>query len=183
MKKFLLILFFLTSLSMASSNVNDDKRIKDALLRYNYGIIKMTKSGDTHLLKNMLSEDVYFKLMIWADSWKFSNLAMVAKINDLRFSPIAYNENNATIRTMENWTFGYADLTTKKYALEPMNVFYQMHYTLKKHHDTWIIVDVKHLKEETFIKQNTHKPSIELKKDKPKDDIPDKNLQGEIATH
>jgi hypothetical protein len=183
MKIFLLILYFLVSLSIASSNVNDEKRIKDALLKYNYGIIKMTKSGDTHLLENMLSQDVYFKLMIWADSWKFSNLAMVAQINDLRFSPIAYNENNATIRTMENWTFGYADLTTKKYALEPMNIFYLMHYTLKKQDDTWIIVDVKHLKEESFTKENRHKPSLEPKKDKPKTDMADENLQGKIATH
>jgi|LGOV01.1.fsa_nt_gb hypothetical protein len=171
MKKFLLILLFFASLSIASSNVNDDKRIKDALLKYNYGIIKMTKSGNTKLLKDMLSQKLYFKLMIWADSWKFSNLAMVAQINDLRFSPIAYNENNATVRTLENWTFGYADLIKRDYALKPLNIFYQMHYTLQKDGDMWKIIAIKHLKEEVFTKQNTHKPSLEEEKEKPKDDI------------
>lgn len=167
-----LILFFLLApFCFAVSNVDDDKRIKDALLKYNYGIIKMTKSGDTKLLKNMLSQEAYFKLMVWADSWKFSNLAMVAQINDLRFSPIAYNENNATIRTMENWTFGYADLVKRDYALEPMNIFYKMKYTLKKHHGQWIIVAVENLKEEVFEKPNNHKPKVEQKKEKPKESV------------
>ncbi|MDD2790948.1 MAG: hypothetical protein PHU40_09835 [Sulfurimonas sp.] len=183
MNKILFILLFFATLSIANSNIDDDKRIKDTLLKYNYGIIKMTKSGDTQLLRDMLSEDVFFKLMVWADSWKFSNLAMVAQINDLRFSPIAYNEDNATIRTMENWTFGYADLVKRNYALEPMNIFYQMHYTLEKHNGTWIIVDIKNLKEESFPNQNIHQPSLEPKKDKPKSDMADENVQGKIATH
>lgn len=179
MKKFLLILLFFASLSIAASNVNDDKRIKDALLKYNYGIIKMTKSGNTELLKDMLSQDLHFKLMIWADSWKFSNLAMVAEINDIRFSPIAYNENNATIRTMENWTFGYADLVKRDYALEPMTIFYKMKYTLKRHHGEWIIIAVENLQEEAFTKPNTHEPAPQEKKAKPKEDI----AQGKIETH
>lgn len=156
---------------MAVSNVDDDKRIMDTLLKYNYGIIKMTKSGDTQLLKDMLPEKLYFKLMIWADSWKFSNLAMVAQINDLRFSPIAYNENNATIRTMENWTYAYADLVKRDYALEPTNIFYKMKYTLKKHHGEWMIVAVENLQEEVFEKPSTHKPQVEQKKAKPKESI------------
>lgn len=183
MKKFLLILLSLTQLCGASSNVNDDKRIIDALLKYNYGIIKMTKSGDTKLLKELLSEDVYYKLMIWADSWKFSNLAMVARINDLRFSPIAYNEENATIRTLENWTYAYANLVEKNYALEPTTIFYKVKYTLKKDNEKWIIVDVENLQEETFTKPNTHKPSVEEKKEKPLDDTSAQNSQGKIATH
>lgn len=169
--KSILLMLLISSYCMALSNVDDDKKIKDALLKYNYGIIKMTKSGNTKLLKDMLTQDVYFKLMVWADSWKFSNLAMVAHINDLRFSPIAYNENNATIRTMENWTFAYADLVKRDYALKPLNIFYQMHYTLQKDGDMWKIIAIKHLKEEVFTKQNTHKPSLEEEKEKPKDDI------------
>ena len=183
MKFFLLILLFLVPFCTANSNVNDDKRIKHALLQYNYGIIKMTKSGNTKLLKDMLPEKLYFKVMVWADSWKFSNLAMVAQINDFRFSPIAYNEDNATIRTLENWTFAYADLVKRDYALEPMNMFYKMHYTLKKKGDQWMIVDIKILEEELFERPNTHKPSVEEKKEKPLDDTSSQNSQGKIATH
>ncbi len=168
---------------MGASNVNDDKRIKDALLKYNYGIIKMTKSGNTQLLKNMLSKDVHEKLMVWADSWKFSNLAMVAQINDFRFSPIAYNEDNATIRTLENWTYGYVDLVKRDYALEPRNMFYKMHYTLKKDKGDWKIVAIKILKEEEFIKPNTHEPSVEDKKEEPQNDTLPQNRQGKIETH
>lgn len=171
MKRILFILLSIVQLSMAISNVDDDKRIMDTLLKYNYGIIKMTKSGDTQLLEKMLTQEVYFKLMIWADSWKFSNLAMVAQINDIRFSPIAYNENNATIRTMENWTFGYADLVKRDYALEPMNIFYKMKYTLKKDNGQWIIVAVENLQEEVFEKPNVHKPKVEQKKEKPKESV------------
>lgn len=183
MKKFVFIFLVLAPLCLALSNVNDDKRIKDALLKYNYGIIKMTKSGNTKLLKDMLSYEVHEKLMVWADSWKFSNLAMVAQINDLRFSPIAYNEDNATIRTLENWTYAYADLVKRDYALESTTIFYKMKYTLKKHHGQWIIVAVENLQEETFIKPNAHKPSVEDKKEEPLDDTPAKDSKGKIATH
>lgn len=180
----ILILFFLLApLYFATANVDDDKRIKDALLKYNYGIIKMTKSGDTKLLKDLLSQEEYFKLMVWADSWKFSNLAMVAEINDLRFSPIAYNEENATIRTLENWTYAYADLVKKDYALKPTTIFYKMKYTLKNHHGNWIIVAVEKLEEETFIKPNEHEPSVEEKKEKPLNDTSAQDSQGKIATH
>lgn len=182
MKKILLLLC-LAIFGFAASNVDDEKRIKDALLKYNYGIIKMTKSGDTKLLKELLSEDIYYKLMIWADSWKFSNLAMVAQINDLRFSPIAYNEENATIRTLENWTYAYANLVEKNYALEPTTIFYKVKYTLKKDNGKWIIVDVENLQEETFIKPNEHEPSVDEKKEKPLDDTSAQDSQGKIATH
>ena len=161
MKRVVFIIFILVPFCFAYSNIDDDKRIKGALLKYNYGIIKMTKSGNTKLLKDMLSRDIYEKLMVWADAWKFSNLAMVAKINDLRFSPIAYNENNATIRTLENWTYGYANLIKKDYALKPRNMFYKMHYTLEKQADKWMIVAIKVIEEEEF--QN--------KKEEPKEDI------------
>ena len=134
----------------------------------------MTKSGNTKLLKDMLTQEVYFKLMIWADSWKFSNLAMVAHINDFRFSPITYNENNATIGTMENWTYGYADLVKKDYALKPRKMFYKMHYTLKKQDDRWMIVAVKILKEEEFENKKNHNPNLKPKKEQDKE---------EIATH
>lgn len=171
MKRILFILLLITQVGIAKSNVDDDKRIMDTLLKYNYGIIKMTKSGDTQLLKDLLTQEAYFKLMIWADSWKFSNLAMVAQINDLRFSPIAYNENNATIRTMENWTYAYADLVKRDYALEPTTIFYKVKYTLKKHHGQWIIVAVENLQEEAFEKPDTHKPTVEQKKEKPKESV------------
>ena len=177
--RILTLFFLLAPLYFATVNVDDDKRIKDALLKYNYGIIKMTKSGDTKLLKNMLSQEAYFKLMVWADSWKFSNLAMVAQINDLRFSPIAYNENNATIRTLENWTYAYADLVKRDYALEPTTIFYKMKYTLKKHHGQWMIVAVENLQEETFSGPNMHSVTPQEKQEAPKE----KSSNGKIETH
>jgi len=184
MKQIFLLLFILSILSsLKAIEISDDKKIKHALLEYNYGIIKMTKSGNTKLLKDKLPKELYFKLLIWADSWKFSNLAMVAQINDLRFSPIAYNENNATIRTLENWTYGYANLVKRDYALEPRNMFYKMHYTLKKDNGDWKIVAIKILQEEEFIKPNTHEPSVEDKKEEPQNDTLPQNRQGKIETH
>ncbi|WP_373071345.1 hypothetical protein [Sulfurimonas sp.] len=173
-----MVLLLLTSSLFSNS---DDKYIKDALLKYNFGIIKMTKSGDSTLLKDMLSKDVFLKLMVWADSWKFSNLAMVARINDLRFSPIAYNENNATIKTMENWTFAYANLNTRDFALKPITIFYKMHYTLQKDGDIWKIIAIKHLQEEIFEDQNLHKP--EPKQKNIENEIIKDAPQAKIATH
>jgi len=173
----LVLLFYTATLA-----ANDDKHIKDALLKYNYGIIKMGKSGEFDFFKNFVAQDVAIKLQVWFESWKFSNLTYIAQINDLRFSPIAYNEDNATIRTLENWTFSYVDLRTKEFALEPTNIFYKMKYTLKNHHGNWIIVAVEKLEEETFIKPNMHEPSLESK-EAPPSDTPAQNSKGKIETH
>lgn len=182
MKIYFLILFILFFFSSVYAvEISDEKKIKHALLEYNYGIVKMTKSGNTKLLKDKLPKEVYFKLMIWADSWKFSNLAMVARINDIRFSPISYNENNATIKTLENWTYGYANLIDKNFALEPRNIFYKMQYTLKKDADSWMIVAIDILEEEEFENKNLHQP--ELKQKTPDEDVLSQPSQGKIATH
>lgn len=179
--------FFLSLLAafllLEDLSANDDKHIKDALLKYNYGIIKMGKSGEFDFFKNFVAQDVALKLQVWFESWKFSNLTYIAQINDLRFSPIAYNEDNATIRTLENWTYAYVDLQKRDYALEPTNIFYKMKYTLKNHHGNWIIVAVDKIEEETFMPNKEHEPSIEEKKEEPLDDTPAQNSQGKIATH
>lgn len=182
MRRYFLTLFVV--LFCASSVVaNDDKYIKDALLKYNYGIIKMGKSGEFDFFKNFVSQDVALKLQVWFESWKFSNLTYIAQINDLRFSPIAYNEDNATIRTLENWTYAYVDLNTKEYALKPTTIFYKMKYTLKNHHGNWIIVAVDKIEEETFMPTKEHEPSIEEETDKPLNDTSAKESKGKIATH
>lgn len=181
MRIFLLILTAL--LFNTSLFANEDKAIKDILLKYNYGIVHMGKTGEVDHFKSFMSKEAAIKLQVWFESWKFSNLTIIANINDLRFSPIAYNENNVTIRTLENWTYAYADLVKRDYALEPTTIFYKMRYTLKKHHGQWIIVGVENLQEETFVKPNTHKPSVEEKKKKPLDDSSGENSKGKIETH
>ncbi len=161
------ILFCITTLY-----ANEDKAIKDALLKYNYGIIKMGLSGKTDFFKEFLKKEEAIKLQVWFESWKFSNLTYVARINDLRFSPIVYNENNATIRTLENWTFSYVNLATRKVALEPITMFYKMRYTLKKHDGKWMIVAIKVLKEKIFENKKSHTP--EPKGEETKDDVSNK---------
>jgi hypothetical protein len=168
---------------VTSVYANDDKYIKDLLLKYNYGIIKMGLSGETQFFKEFVKEDVAIKLQVWFESWKFSNLTYIAQINDLKFSPIAYNEENATIRTVENWTYSYVNLATRKEALEPRTIFYKMHYTLKKDGDKWMIVDIKKLEEETFLNNAIYTPTLESQKEIPKDDTQTENLKGKIATH
>jgi len=157
--------FFITSLS-----ANENKYIKDTLLKYNYGLIKMGLSGETQFFKEFVKKDVAMKLQVWFESWKFSNLTYVAKINDLRFSPIVYNENNATISTMENWTFAYVNLDTKDYALKPINILYQMNYTLQKYGNKWKIIAIKHLKEEVLTDEKKHKFDFKPKKNSLKGD-------------
>lgn len=170
MKKyfFIIAMAFFCAITLQA---DDDKAIKDALLKYNYGIIKMGRTGKADHFKSFTSYDVAIKMQVWFESWKFSNLTILGQINDFRFSPIAYNEDNATIRTLENWTFSYVDLRTREFALEPTNIFYKVQYTLKKHQGEWIIVAVKNLQEEVFAKPNTHKPLVEQKKEKPKENI------------
>ncbi len=168
---------------MASVPISDDKKIKHTLLKYNYGIIKMGRSGETDFFKAFVKEDVAMKLQVWYESWKFSNLTMLAEINDLRFSPIRYNDANATITTLENWTFSYVDLTTKKLAHNPVSIFYKMQYTLQKWGEDWIIVAIKRLEEQELNTPSSHTPSLERKQEQPDEDFDFSEPQKKIKTH
>lgn len=166
-KLFVVCLVFLFGITLKA---NDDKKLLDAILKYNYGIIKMGISGETKFFKEFVEEAPAIKLQVWFESWKFSNLTYIANINDLRFSRVSYNDENATITTQENWTYSYVNLATRDVALEPVTMFYEMMYTFKKHGKKWMIADVKHIKEHKFEKNTIHKPTIEVKEEKPKVD-------------
>jgi len=155
----------------ASVPVGDNKKIMHTLLKYNYGIIKMGRSGETEFFKTFVAEDVAMKLQVWFESWKFNNLTILAKINDLQFSPVQYNDTNATVVTLENWTFSYVDLSTKKLAHDPVNIFYKMFYTLKKQGDDWMIVAIKRLEEKELTAPQSHSPSLDAQKKQPKEDF------------
>lgn len=174
MRKIVLILFLLISSSFSSQHISDEKKIKHTLLKYNHGIIYMGKSGETQFFKEFVKKDVAIKLQVWFESWKFSNLTYLAQINNFKFSPITYNEDNATIKTMENWTFSYVSLATKKIALEPMDIFYEMQYTLKKDSDNWMITGIKILEEKVLTDEKKHYPGLESKQ---------KSFKEDIATH
>jgi len=182
-KTVIVCLCLLSVLSMASVPISDDKKIKHTLLKYNYGIIKMGRSGETAFFKEFVKEEVAMKLQVWFESWKFNNLTIVAAINDLRFSPIVYNESNATITTLENWSFSYVDLTTKKYALNPVNILYKMHYTLQKKGDDWMIVAIKRLEEKLLETSETHTPSLNATKKQAEEDFVFSEPQKKIKTH
>lgn len=170
MRYIFIALFAVVSLS-ASVYISNDKQIKNTILKYNYGIIKMGKSGETQFFKEFVKEDVAIKLQVWFESWKFSNLTYVANINDLIFSPIKYSENNATITTFENWTFTYLNLATKDIALEkPVNILYKMKFTLQKKQDGWMIVDIKKLQEKKIEENNVVAPTLDLKEINPESD-------------
>lgn len=166
MKKSLYIIFFVFLFTI-TLKANDDKKILDTILKYNYGIVKMGISGETQFFRTFVEKDAAIKLQVWFESWKFSNLTYIANINDLRFSRVSYNEENATITTQENWTYSYVNLATRETALEPVTMFYEMQYTFKKHGDKWMIADVKHIKEHKFEKDVIHKPALESDKEKP----------------
>ncbi len=170
-------------MAIAAVPISDDKKIKHALLKYNYGIIKMGRSGETEFFKTFVAEDVAMKLQVWFESWKFNNLTMLAEINDLRFSPVTYNDANATITTLENWTFSYVDLTTKKLAHDPVNVVYKMNYTLQKQGDDWIIVAIKHLEEKQLSVSSSHVPSLKPQETQLDEDFDFSEPQKRMKTH
>ncbi len=157
-------------LCAALLHAHEDKYIKDAILKYNYGIIKMCRSGETQFFKTFSSKEVAIKAKVWFESWKFSNLTMLAEINDLRFFPIGYGDNNATISTVENWTYSYVNLATRKIELKPITMFYRMNYSLQKIDGIWKIVDVKVLKEEEFNKAEKHELKLDSSEKNPAED-------------
>ncbi len=131
----------------ATLHANEDKAVKHALLKYNYGIIKMAKSGETEFFKSFVNKEIVTKLMLWVKAWQDNNLVMLAEIKDFRFGPINYSGDRATITTMENWNFTYVDIATRKVAAEKVTMLYKMRYTLQQQKNGWMIVDIQHLDE------------------------------------
>lgn len=181
--KSLLLGFSIWMVLAATLHANEDKAVKHALLKYNYGIIKMAKSGETEFFKSFVKEEVVTKLMLWVKAWHDNNLVMLAEINDFRFGPITYNENNASITTMENWNFTYVNIATREMAAETVTILYKMRYTLQQQENGWMIVDIKHLDEKQFITPEAQKPlSYPTGEKSSKITVPP-NPQNKIATH
>lgn len=143
----LLVVLISLIISINAYEINNDKQIKHTVLKYDYGIIKMAKTGETDFFKPFVKKEMVTKLMLWVKSWHDNNLVMRAQINNIEFLPITYNEDNATIVTMENWTFNYLNVATKKIAHEDVDIFYKLEFTLKKKDNEWMIVNIKHIEE------------------------------------
>ncbi len=148
-----LIIFISLIITLDAYVINDEKYIKDAVLKYDYGIIKMAMTGETDFFKPFVKKEIVTKLMLWVKSWHDNNLVMRAQINDIVFLPIQYNEDNATITTMEDWTFNYYNIATKKLAHDNVDIYYKMQFTLQKKDDNWMIVEVKHIEEKETTKK------------------------------
>jgi hypothetical protein len=113
----------------------------------------MAKTGETNFFKPFVKEEIVTKMMLWVKSWHDNNLVMRAQINDIVFLPIKYNEDNATITTMEDWTFNYYNIATKQLAHKNVDIYYKMQFTLQKKEDNWMIVEVKHIEEKETTKK------------------------------
>ncbi len=182
MKSFIFGIFILL-VSATLLHANEDKAVKEALLKYNYGIIKMAKSGETAFFKSFVKEDIVTKMMLWVKSWQDNNLVMLAEIKDFRFGPITYGEHNASITTMENWNFTYVDISTRKVAADTITMLYKMRYTLKKQENGWMIVDIKHLDEKQFITPEAQKTLPGRAEEKTLQGFVPSYPQKKIATH
>lgn len=178
--KFVLVCLLSVSIQ---ANISDEKKILDTIFKYNYGIVKMARTGDNHFMKGIVSEEVRVDVKVWFESWMFSNLTFLADINDIRFSGVTFNENNATITTQENWTFSYVNLQTRKIELEPITIFYEMNYTLQRDGEKWKIVDIKHIKEQVFERKETHKVVPKEKNSSPKESFLSLPTKEKIASY
>lgn len=136
------LLLFTLSMWGEESKTSIEKTIR----HYNQALIIAGKTGNTAVVKPFVSEEIATKTHLWVMAWQDENLYMNAELLQFDLKAVQVNINQSRVSTSEKWSYQYDHPTKKRYYPKKI-IEYQMEYSLIRHHDRWIINDVKVLSE------------------------------------
>ncbi|MCL4537845.1 MAG: hypothetical protein M1610_09675 [Nitrospirae bacterium] len=155
---FLVLIFeLLLSACTQIEKAKDVTLVKDAVMRYNKGLIEAAKTGNVESLKGMASDDVLRRLYHWIAAWEDSDLYMDATAKDIKFKNINIIGQTARVLTAEDWIYEYKSIKTKRVALPASGIYYEMEYILQKRDNKWVITAINIKSEKKKDRGTEHK--------------------------
>jgi hypothetical protein len=148
MKMVVMILMFF---SFGFAQIQEGKeRLQSLVVGYNHGLIKAAQKNKFEHLKAYLTQQIYYKTLVWIESYQDSNLFMDALMLNVQFNEAVFHPHSASLQTKEVWKYRYINTKTKEVVKAPE----QITYTLKYHfvflkNGQWKINHIKILDEKS----------------------------------
>jgi len=150
-KRFLCLVVFLVMTTMANAaNEINQKPFEQLILGYNHGVNKSWKNAKFGHLEEYLTQEIYYKTLVWVESYQASNYFMQNILLNMKFDEIVMKQYSATLTTTENWKSRFIDIKTKKVVVPPSKINYKMKYFFVILEDgSWKINHIKILNEKS----------------------------------
>ncbi len=127
MKKIVFILLVLISSSFAK--IEEGREVFQSLVvSYNHGKIKAAQKNKFEHLKEYLTSEIFYRTLIWIESYQDSNLFMDALLLNMKFNELKKENHTATLETVEKWKYRYINTKTKEIVKKPQEVTYKLRY-------------------------------------------------------
>ncbi len=145
---FLLILIF----SFSFSKIEEGEKVFQSLVvGYNHSVIKAAQKNKFEHLKEYLTKEIYYKTLVWIESYQDNNLFMDALLLNIKFKDLKIEKYTATLETDEKWKFRYINVKTKEVVKEPKGVEYKLkYYFVLLKNGKWKINHIKILDEKNY---------------------------------
>lgn len=148
MYKLLLLLFVCFNFSVINAEEIDKNKFKSLIVGYNHGIIKAAQKNKFEHLKEYLTEEIFYKTLVWIESYQDSNLFMDAILLNLDFKKFEKDIYTASIETSELWKYRYINTKTKEVIKKPTKTEYKLKYFFILQKDgKWKINHIKIIEE------------------------------------
>ena len=137
-----LFIVFVTCAGCNSGEISQEAELKTIIAKYNIALVEAYGYQFFEPLKEVAGEDEVGKVEIIIDSYMLGNQIMEAQLNRMDFNEINIEEDRATVRTSEDWSYRWVDLRTGE-EVEPLrDIHYELLYHLIKNDDKWLVEKV-----------------------------------------
>ncbi|QOY51867.1 hypothetical protein [Candidatus Sulfurimonas baltica] len=141
------IFYIFLSFTLLASEV-DNKPFRELVVGYNHGVLLAAKKKKFDHLQEYLTQAIYYKTLIWLESYQDNYLFMDALLLGIKFGEFNQDGITATLDTHEKWKYRYIDIYRKKVSSGPVKTDYDLRYFFIQLEDgTWKINHIKILKE------------------------------------
>lgn len=133
------MVLWVSLLSCTSRGVDKTDELKIVIAKYNNALIEAYKNQFFEPLKQVASEEEVKKIGVLVNSYRQSDRIMEAELNKIGFRKMIIEEDKATVRTSEDWSYKWIDYRTKQEIESMKDIHYEMVYHLEKKEGGWFV--------------------------------------------
>lgn len=141
------IVLWVGLLSCTSRGINKTDELKIVIVKYNNALIEAYKNQFFEPLTQVASEEVVRKIGVIVNSYRESDQIMEAELNKIEFREMVVEEDKATVRTSEDWSYRWINYRTVQEVEPHQDIHYEMFYHLLKKNGRWRVEKVEEEKQ------------------------------------
>ncbi len=165
MKLFKIFILLLAAVILSGCIPGEDKAIMQAVRNYNNSLPLALESQDNKVLEHVATEKEMGRVMIFISQMKKEKKIVQSSLQYLEFGRVKLKKQNiakadpkynkagsisdkkvlpqATMKTIETWSFSYLDMNTRKPVNRQQKVKYAATYQLVKKDGKWLVDELE----------------------------------------